>query len=70
MDLVASTAPVASSHFEIDNQLSDWHFQYGCYRIIVPKFSTVKYFALPDLAPSFLDIRGEKLDFTTVPDGD
>jgi hypothetical protein len=69
MDMTTSTPP-SSSLFIIDNQLSAWHLKFGYYRIIVPTSSSVKYLALPDPAPSFPDIRGEKLNFTTVPDGD
>jgi hypothetical protein len=57
------------SHFEIDDQVSQWRCNHGYYRTIIPKSLSVKYLALPDLAPSFPDICGEKLDFTTVPDG-
>jgi hypothetical protein len=69
MEPATSMTPKTASHFEIDNQLSDWRFKYGYYRITIPKPSTVKNLALPDPAPSFPDIRGEKRDFTTVPEG-
>ncbi len=70
MDSTTSIAPTIGRPFEIDNQHSAWQFKYGYYRIIVPESSCVKYLALPDPAPSFPALRGEKLNFKIVPDGD
>jgi len=62
--LTSSTIP-----FEIDNQASALGFRYGYYRIIVKNTSIIKYLVVPNPAPSFPDIRGERLGFDTVPDG-
>lgn len=70
MESTSSRSVTTGSHFEIDNYLSDFHMKYGYYRIIISESSFVKYLAIPDPAPSFPDVRGEKLAFTTVPDGD
>jgi hypothetical protein len=70
MDATSSKAPTTSRRFKIDNQLSAWQFKYGYYRIIILESSCVMYLALPDRAPSLPDLRGERLNFTTVPDGD
>jgi hypothetical protein len=55
--------------FEIDNQASALGFRYGYYRIIVKNTSIIKYLAVLNPAPSFPDIRGERLGFDSVPDG-
>lgn len=60
-----------TTKFKIDNEMSSWEFKYGYYRIILSDESSpvVKYLAYHDPVNSFPDIRGERLDFNTVPDG-
>lgn len=57
--------------FNIDDEMSSWEFKYGYYRIILGDESSpvVKYLARYDPVNSFPDIRGERLDFDTVPEG-
>jgi hypothetical protein len=70
MDPSGSTTPMPSSPFQIYDELFDFSYNYGYYRIIFPTSSSVKYLAQPDPVPLFPRNGGQNLNFTTVPDGD
>jgi hypothetical protein len=69
MDSNGSTTLITNSHFQICDELFDWHYTYGYYRIIILESSFVKYLAQPDPAPLFPRNGGETFNFTTVPGG-
>lgn len=61
----------STTKFEIDNEIPSWEFKYDYYHIMLSDKSSpvVKYLALRGPVNSFPDIRGERLDFDTVPEG-
>jgi hypothetical protein len=67
-----ATMHPATTTFEIQNESSSWGCEYGYYRIIITDKSSpvIKYLARPEPVMSFPDIRGERLGFNTVPEGD
>jgi hypothetical protein len=62
----------ATTTFEIENEFSSWGFKSGYYRIIFTDRSSpvIKYSARPEPVILFPDIRGERLGFNSVPEGD
>jgi hypothetical protein len=61
----------STTKFEIDNEMSSREFKYSYHRIMLSDKPSpvVKYLALREPINSFPDIRGERLDFDTVPEG-
>jgi hypothetical protein len=62
--------PITGSTFEIIDAVSaQLGKEYGYYRIVIAS-SVIKYLGFLEPHPTAPDIRGEKLDFNTVPEGD